>query len=52
MAGYIVFAALVTLVAVFFMKETKGADLGAIDEADRLATGGDGAAAQQMNAKK
>jgi len=51
-AGYIVFAALVTLVAVYFMKETKGADLGAIDEADRLATGGDGAAAQQMNAKK
>ncbi|ALG29969.1 MFS transporter [Glutamicibacter halophytocola] len=51
-AGYIVFAALVTLVAVYFMKETRGADLGAIDEADRLATGGDGAAAQQMNAKK
>jgi len=51
-AGYIVFAALVTLVAVYFMKETRGADLGAIDEADRLATGGDGAAAQQMNVKK
>ena len=42
-AGYIVFAALVTLVAVFFMKETRGADLGAIDEADRAATNSENA---------
>lgn len=34
-AGYVVFAALVTLVAVFFMRETRGADLGEIDAADR-----------------
>ncbi|WP_334122679.1 MFS transporter, partial [Glutamicibacter sp.] len=51
-AGYIVFAALVTLVAVFFMRETKGTDLGAIDEADRLATGGQVSADAQVKLKK
>ncbi|WP_159612373.1 MFS transporter [Glutamicibacter sp. JC586] len=47
-AGYIVFAALVTLVAVYFMRETKGADLGAIDEADRLAVDGEVEAAKHL----
>ncbi|MGO3865575.1 MFS transporter [Glutamicibacter arilaitensis] len=51
-AGYIVFAALVTLVAVYFMKETKGVDLGAIDEADRLATSGEAAVANRLKVRK
>ncbi|MGQ3383730.1 MFS transporter [Glutamicibacter sp. TV12E] len=51
-AGYIVFAALLTLVAVYFMKETKGADLGAIDEADRLATDGEVEAAKHLKMQK
>jgi len=51
-AGYIVFAALVTLVAVFFMRETKGTDLGAIDEADRLATDGEVEAAKHLKMQK
>lgn len=38
-AGYVVFAALVTLVAVFFLRETKGLDLGSIDEQDRRDNG-------------
>ncbi|MFC9935650.1 MFS transporter [Glutamicibacter sp. NPDC127525] len=51
-AGYIVFAALVTLVAVFFMKETKGLDLGEIDEADRLAVNGENAARDELKMQK
>ncbi|PQZ85012.1 MFS transporter [Arthrobacter sp. MYb222] len=51
-AGYIVFAALVTLVAVFFMKETKGLDLGEIDEADRLAVNGEKAARDELKIQK
>ncbi|KUM29852.1 MFS transporter [Arthrobacter sp. EpRS66] len=51
-AGYIVFAALVTLVAVYFMKETKGMDLSAIDEADRLSTNGEAEAAKQLKMQK
>ncbi len=51
-AGYIVFAALVTLVAVFFMRETKGIDLSAIDEADRLATDGEVEAAKHLKMQK
>jgi len=47
-AGYIVFAALVTLVAVFFMRETKGTDLAAIDEADRLSSDGEVEAAKHL----
>ncbi|MER8024000.1 MFS transporter [Glutamicibacter protophormiae] len=38
-AGYIVFAALVTLVAVYFLRESKGVDLGDIDEQDRISSG-------------
>ncbi|MGP7814766.1 MFS transporter [Glutamicibacter soli] len=38
-AGYIVFAALVTLVAVYFLRESKGVDLGDIDEQDRISNG-------------
>ena len=38
-AGYIVFAALVTLVAVYFLRESKGVDLGDIDERDRISNG-------------
>ena len=38
-AGYIVFAALVTLVAVYFLRESKGVDLGVIDEQDRISNG-------------
>lgn len=38
-AGYIVFAAIVTMVAVYFMKETKGVSLADIDEQDRIQTG-------------
>jgi len=51
-AGYIVFAALVTLVAVYFMKETKGMDLSAIDEADRLSTNGEAEAAKHLKMQK
>ncbi|TAP28924.1 MFS transporter [Arthrobacter sp. S41] len=51
-AGYIVFAALVTLVAVFFMRETKGTDLSAIDEADRLATDGEVEVAKHLKMQK
>ncbi|MEG2577960.1 MAG: MFS transporter, partial [Glutamicibacter sp.] len=51
-AGYIVFAALVTLVAVFFMKETKGLDLGEIDEADRLAVNGENAVRDELKMQK
>ncbi|UXN33486.1 MHS family MFS transporter [Glutamicibacter sp. M10] len=51
-AGYIVFAALVTLVAVFFMCETKGTDLSAIDEADRLATDGEVEVAKHLKMQK
>lgn len=51
-AGYIVFAALVTLVAVFFMRETKGMDLSAIDEADRLSTNGEAEAAKHLKMQK
>jgi len=38
-AGYIVFAALVTLVAVYFLRESKGVDLGDINEQDRISNG-------------
>lgn len=51
-AGYIVFAALVTLVAVYFMRETRGMDLGAIDEADRLSTSGEVEAAKHLKMQK
>ena len=51
-AGYIVFAALVTLLAVFFMRETKGMDLSAIDEADRLSTNGEAEAAKYLKMQK
>ncbi|UYQ79230.1 MHS family MFS transporter [Glutamicibacter sp. JL.03c] len=51
-AGYIVFAALVTLVAVFFMRETKGMDLSAIDEADRLSASGEVEAAKHLKMQK